>query len=764
MEALMLRIGLAFLAGNALIQVLPSVPAMLPWGVPVLILILTVLLMALVLRSPVGVALAAGILWTWCAVTIRLGNDLPAALELVDLDIVGRVDSLPDSGSAYPQFEFAVTQAPSGVPERVRLSWYETDARPQPGETWRLTVRLKRRSGFANPGGFDYEAQLLRQQIGATGYVRENARNARLAAASGAPLLRVRAWLAQRLALAVGDDPALGILQGLAVGETGAMSPQQWRVLAATGTTHLMAISGLHISMVAALVAWLGGNLVLWPSSQRWRLTAIHGQVIFGLLGAIGYSMLAGLSVPTQRTLAMLCIAFMVRARHRVFSIGNALGLALFAVLLIDPFAPLAPGAWLSFGAVAAILLAASGMRGRDGIIRSFTRTQLAVTVGLLPILLAVFGSVSLVSPVANAVAVPLFTLVLVPLVLVGTSLAAAWIPAGAPILKAAAGLLHLSWPLFEWFAALPAALWHFPELPWPFYAALSASAALLILPGVMATRLAAASVCLPILLWRPSTPGEGEFRLAQLDVGQGLASVVHTRTHTLVYDAGPAFRSGRDTGELVVIPYLYSQGARSIDVLMISHGDLDHSGGMHSILQSMPVARLLGGPSVAVDPAGILQRCRRGQSWTWDGVRFEVLHPSDAAYERDNDSSCVLSIVGAGGSALLTGDIQSEGETALAASGLRHADIVVAPHHGSRTSSSESLVATTAPSIVVFSAGYRNRWGFPKPEVIDRWCAHGATAVSTVDAGAIVIDVLRTGVAPPRLFRRDHPHYWRSR
>ena len=756
----MLRIGLAFLAGNALIQLLPYVPAIFPWGLLVAALLLT----ALLLRSPVGVALAAGIVWTWCAVTIRVSNDLPSALELVDLEIVGRVDSLPDAGSPYPQFEFAVTQAAPGVPSRVRLSWYDTDARPQPGETWRLTVRLKRRSGFANPGGFDYEAQLLRQQIGATGYVRENASNTRLAAASGAPLLRVRAWLAQRIASATGEDPALGILQGLAVGETGAMSAQQWRVLAATGTTHLMAISGLHISMVAALAAWLGGSLARWPSSQRLRLTAIHGQVIFGLLGAVGYSMLAGLSVPTQRTLAMLCIAFLVRAGHRVFSVGNALGLALLAVLLIDPFAPLAPGAWLSFGAVAAILMAASGMRGHDGIIRSFTRTQLAVTIGLLPILLAVFGSVSLISPIANALAVPLFTLVLVPLVLAGTSLAAAWVPAGAPVLKTAAGLLHLSWPAFEWLAGVPAALWHFPDLPWPFYAALSASAAMLILPGVIAMRLAAASVCLPILLWRPSTPGEGEFRLAQLDVGQGLAGVVHTRTHTLVYDAGPAFRSGRDTGELVVIPYLFSQGVRKIDVLMISHGDMDHRGGMNSILRSMPVARLLGGPSVAADDAGMLQRCGRGQSWTWDGVRFEVLHPTAAFYERDNDSSCVLRIIGSGGSALLTGDIQSDGEAALAATGLRHTDIVVAPHHGSRTSSSEPFVAATAPSIVVFSAGYRNRWGFPRQEVIDRWAAHGAAAFSTADGGAITIDVLRTGVAPARLYRREHPHYWRSR
>lgn len=756
----MLQLGLAFLAGNALIQWLPSMPAVRAgmWLASIALLI------AWRMRSVVAVAFILGAAWTGWAVTTRLADDLPPTLELVDLALIGRIDSLPDAGHADPQFVFAVSSAPPGVPSRLRLAWYDTDARPQPGETWQLVVRLKRRNGFANPGGFDYEAQLLREGIGATGYVRDDARNVRLKPASGAALLRIRAWLAQRVALAIGADPALGILQGLAVGDTGAMASAQWRVLAATGTTHLMAISGLHISMVAAVMAWLGSNLVRWRAAQRLRLTAIHGQVLLGLTGAIGYSLLAGLSVPTQRTLVMLCIAFLVRAWQRQFSVGNALGLALIGVLVIDPFAPLAPGAWLSFGAVAAILLAASGLRGRDGLIRGFTRTQLAVTVGLLPILLAVFGSVSLVSPVANAMAVPLFTLVLVPMVLVGTALASLWLPAGALVLRLAASLVHVSWPGLEWLASWRAALWHFPELPWPFHIVLSLSAVMLILPGIAAMRLAALALCVPILLWRPTPPRQGDFTLAQLDVGQGLATVIRTRSHTLVYDAGPAFRSGRDTGELVVVPYLYSQGVRAIDTMMISHGDMDHRGGMASIQRSLPVGRLVVGPSVRVERATTSQHCSRGQAWTWDGVRFEVLHPGADTYERDNDSSCVLLITGVGGRALLTGDIQGEAEEAIVRAGMRHVDIVVAPHHGSRTSSTDALVDATTPLVVLFSAGYRNRWGFPKPEVIERWRSRGAALSSTIDGGTIVIDVTHQGVAAPRLFRRERPHYWRSR
>ncbi|HKE94679.1 MAG TPA: DNA internalization-related competence protein ComEC/Rec2 [Povalibacter sp.] len=757
----MLRTGIAFLLGDGLIQLLPHLPSVQPWGW----LLGAAVLLLLVLRSATGVAFVLGLLLAWSSAAARLADDLPTALEGVDLCVRGYVASLSDTTATEPQFEFDVAHGDSGVPSRLRLGWYDGIERPQPGELWQLVVRLKRRSGFANPGGFDYEAQLLRQGIGATGYVREDSRNVRLAGpASRYAVLRVRAWLAARLALALHDDPMLGVMQGLAVGQTSAMTADQWRVLAATGTTHLMAISGLHITMIAALAAWLGGNIARWRGAQRWRLTAIHGQVLCGGFAAVGYSALAGLSVPTQRTLAMLCIAFAVRALAREFSVGNALGLALIAVLLVDPFAPLAVGAWLSFGAVAAILLAAAGRRASEGVIRRFTRTQFAVTVGLMPILLGAFGSVSLVSPVANAAAVPLFTLAVVPLVLLGTVLSAIWLPAGAAVLQVPALLLHWFWPVLQWLSRLPLAQWHFPQLPLGVHVALGLGALLLLLPGITATRLTAAALCLPALLWRPQLPATGEFRLAMLDVGQGLAVVVQTRRHVLVYDAGPAFRSGRDTGELVVVPYLHSQGVRAVDMLMISHGDMDHRGGMRSILQSLPVQQILVGPSVPVAALHSAALCTRGETWMWDGVAFEVLHPGATQYARDNDSSCVLRIRGTGGSALLTGDIQSDGESALAATGLGQTDIVIAPHHGSRTSSTRSLVDATRPGLVLFSTGYRNRWGFPRPDVVTRWRHGGAQTLATAQSGAIIVDVSAGGLRPPQQFRVDYPHYWRTR
>ncbi len=757
----MLRLAVAFFLGVCCIHCLPVVPAGWPWAGLAALLLCT----ALVLRSAVLAACVLGIAWAWFGAAARLAQDLPAELEGVDLQVSGDIASLPDLSGTDPQFEFAVTAAPEGVPPRIRLSWYDAAERPAAGEAWQFVVRLKRRNGFANPGGYDYEAQLFRQGIGATGYVRDDAGNRRLAPPQARyAVLRLRSWIAQRMRDAVGDSPMLGILQGLAVGETQAMTTAQWRVLAATGITHLMAISGLHITMVAALAAWAGGHLVRWPGAQRLRLTAIHGQVIGGVLGGLGYSLLAGMSVPTQRTLAMLSVAFAARMLRREWGIDRTLALALLAILLIDPFAPLAPGAWLSFGAVAAILLATAGRRGREGVLRSFTRVQLAVTIGLLPALIVAFGSLSLISPLANALAVPLFTLVIVPLVLAGALLAALWLPAGVPVLKLAAQLLDWLWPVFEYAASLPLALWHFPALPWTVQAALAIGTLAFVFPGIAPTRAAAALLCLPALVWRPEEPRDGEFRLTLLDVGQGLASVVRTRSHVLVFDAGPAFRSGRDTGEMVVLPYLRSQGVRAIDALVISHGDLDHQGGMASIIDAMPVRQLLAGPSVSQSsmPA---QVCAAGQTWRWDGVDFSVRHPDAAAVPAsDNESSCVLRIAGAGGSALLTGDIQRNAESTLVSAGLEHTDIVVAPHHGSRTSSTQGFVDATTPGWVLFAAGYRNRWGFPKPDVVDRWQDSGAQALSTQVSGAIEIDIAGDGVGPPREFRQAHPRYWRAR
>jgi competence protein ComEC len=261
----------------------------------------------------------------------------------------------------------------------------------------------------------------------------------------------------------------------------------------------------------------------------------------------------------------------------------------------------------------------------------------------------------------------------------------------------------------------------------------------------------------LPLLAWHPRAPAQGGYELTVLDVGQGLAVVVRTEHHAMLYDAGPSFRSGGDAGRMAVVPYLRARGVRALDALVVSHDDSDHSGGVHSVLEAVPVAlRLTGGH-------GDIEHCVAGRRWRWDDVDFEMLHPQPGERWPDNDGSCVLRVSGAGGSTLLTGDIEANGERALIASGVRLAsDIVVAPHHGSASSSTEALIANTHPRYVVFSVGYENRWGFPAVAVQARWRAAGAELHSTEHGGAIIFGVdPHHGVLPPYEHRRDGRHYW---
>jgi competence protein ComEC len=744
-------ISLGFLAGHCLIHSLSRLPALAWLGAIVLALLVLLVGRHRAARdardlsvATAAIAALGGIVWAWGHAAARLADDLAPALEGRDLTVLGFIASLPDS-KVDPQFVFDVAEAPAGVPKRLRLTWYRAPSTPQPGEQWQLTVRLKRRNGFANPGGFDYEGHLFREGFGAVGYVRDDDGNHRLqGVAHRYAIARARAWIGSRIPAAVADHPMLGVLQGLAIGDTSAMKAEQWRVFAATGTTHLMAISGLHIGMVAMLAAWAGGCIVRWRRAQPLGLTAMHGQVLAGLAAALIYSVLAGLSVPTQRTLLMLCIYFGLRWARRPLAMGRSLSLALIAILLLDPFAPLAVGAWLSFVAVLVILMATSGRLVREGMIASFSRVQWAVTIGLIPVLLLSFGNLSLVAPVANVLAIPTFTLLIVPGVLIGTLGAMIHPSLGAPLLKVPLLLLDAGWPALEWLAQLPLAVWHAPQPSAPTFIALLIGVLLLISPAIWPLRLTGALLCLPMMFYRAPTPAPGTFELTVLDVGQGLAAVVRTHSRTLVYDTGPSYQSGRSAAELAVLPFLRYRDVRSIDLLMVSHGDQDHSGGLSDLLAGAPVRAVAVGPSVDNAPS-TSTGCVRGQQWRWDGVWFTVLHPEGHSGEQTfpesgNNSSCVLLIQGRDGSALLTGDIEADAERQLVARGLPRATVVVAPHHGSDTSSSSLFVAAVRPDVTIFSTGYRNRWNFPRPAVLSRWQEAGARCYDTAASGAISV------------------------
>jgi len=754
----MLAFAAGFLAGDCAVQLTPTLPA-IAWCA-VLAVAAAIAGMA---RQWFLCALGCGAGWTLIVAHSTLAQTLPERLEGIPIEIVGAIASIPNVNESGVRFVVDTRERSADVPAHIELTWFDSQVRVAPGEVWHLRVKLRRPRGFANPGGFDYERQLLSERIGASGYILESSENRRI----GLPLrryalVRLRAAIAQQLSDTLSPSTMSGLMRGLAVGDQQAISADAWRVFAKTGTTHLVAISGFHIGVVAAFVGVLCGALVRLPQAQRWRLTRCDARAAGTIVGGAFYSALAGFSVPTQRTLVMLCVYFAMRLLRRSVPPWRSFALALVAILALDPLAPLQIGFWLSFGAVGVILLAIDGRLAVASKLQEHVHIQSVVTIGIAPVLVSAFGNISLVAPWVNLIAIPFFSLVAVPGVLIGVMLLGICPPLGMCVLLATARVLEWAWPALDWCAHLPLALWYFAERPlWALL--LAFVGAVLWATPIAAIRFAGAALCLPVIIWPVQQLEPGAFTLAVLDVGQGLALVVRTRSHVLVYDAGPAFRSGRDTGELVVVPYLHHLGVTRPDVLVLSHGDLDHVGGARSMLAEMDVRRLLQGPSVKIPerPADI---CGAGEQWYWDGVEFTVLHPSDVHDSARNNSSCVIEVRNAGGRALLTGDVERESETALLERGaISHADIVVAAHHGSRTSSTLPFVQATHPQHVIFSAGWRNRWGFPRPEVVQRWQEEGATTYTTFRSGAIEIEVTPQGIRHIGQYRIDHPRYWRQ-
>jgi len=721
-------------------------------------------LLAGLLRRRAVLGFAAGFSLTWLQCGERLEARIDPALEGSPLTITGTVASVPQLVGGGYRFEFLTDPRP-GLPPRVEVTWYEPQWRPLAAERLEVEVRLRRPRGFSNPGGGDYEARLLREGIGATGYVRAARRSGRTAGdALRAPVLVARDEIAQAIHSALGERPAAGIVAGLSVGLQDALSTEQWRQLARTGTSHLMAISGMHIGMFAVVAAWLAARVQRWRQRRGARGTARDAAVLVGSCAALAYGALAGWSVPTQRTAIMIAIvAVALRARRRIGA-GDALALGAIAVLALEPLAPLAVGFWLSFGAVAAILLVTGGQLGRIGVARGYAQAQWAVTAGLVPVLAGSFGAVSIVSVVVNLLAIPLYTLIVVPLVLVGTALLVTWPALGAALLAGTAWLIEVTWPLIAVPAQWSWATWGIAGLePWAWLA-LCAGAAAALAPLPASGRLAGFVLAVAACAWRPAPPDPGAARFTMLDVGQGLATVVETRNHVLVYDAGPSFRSGNDAGAMAVEPFLRHRGLRRVDVLVASHDDLDHSGGAASVAGLLPVRRLVASGR-ALDAVGNAHACLRGERWDWDGVAFEWLHPGPQRFEKDNDNSCVLRVRAGPHAVLLTGDIERLAEAELAGSGtLAQADIVLVPHHGSRTSSTAAFVAATRPRWALVPSGHRNRWGFPKPDVVERWRSAGAEVLVGSETGTIEFELHpQRPMAPPRLWRPSQRRPWRD-
>ncbi len=707
--------------------------------------------------------------WTLVRAGWLADTHLPERLAGQDLLVRGVVCDFPRSDPQSLRFVLETERQPPGspVPARIHLSWYDQAPPIRPGERWQLRVRLRPPRGLRNPGGFDFEQWLYVRGIGASGYVRESRLNRPLSAARlGCPVAAARGFLAARIAEPLGSHPAAGHVLGVAVGATHRLSDEDWDLLRRTGTTHLLAISGLNIAMVAAPFLLAGPWL-----SRIWTGFAGHANAGLGpaVLAAATYSALSGFAVSTVRALIMLLVAALFMVCRRRIEALDLLCAAALVLLVIDPAGLVSASFWLSFLAVAWLLVAATRRTaaaaepGRDSVVmraslqlqqagRELLRAQVVLGLGLAPVTLAWFQQVSVVAPLTNLVAVPVFSLLVMPLALLGGALVVPAPEAGGVVLRLAAAVTGGLLALLRLAAEAPLTVWEPASAAAPGLVMAGLAAALLCWWRPLPLRALCAALLLPVLVGGASD--RPVLQVTALDVGQGQAVLVQTRRHALMYDAGPAFRL-RDAGQSVVLPALRQAGVKRLDAMVISHDDQDHAGGAPAVLRRFPQARLIA-PAGSRLSAEDYQRCEAGLSWWWDGVRFRVVAPDPRAMPRsDNDRSCVLYVTAPGFSALLPGDIGRQQEDALVRRGLlQPADVVIAPHHGSRSSSGAALVEATRPRFVVFSAGHRNRWGFPADEVRRRWAATGACLLDTAGDGAILIAAGEDGA--PRLRRRE--------
>jgi competence protein ComEC len=750
-----------------------------------------------------------------------LDERLPDFLDRESLQLEVVVMDLPTRDLRSWRFEVLVRSARfdnkqhepiADFPRRGVVHWYFTEqaAAPEviaPGEVWRLQARVRQPSGTLNPGGFDYEAWMLEKGLSFNATVQTGKKHPppqKIGHANGWQISidQLRDRIRKRIDHALPAWESRHVLAALVVGDQRAIASADWAIFQRTGVSHLMSISGLHVTMLAALVGWIGSGL--WRTLSRTRLAvglllpAQSVGALFAIIGALGYALLAGFAIPAQRTAWMVTVVsgaklFGIRANP-----WATLSIAMVVVLLSDPMAVLAPGFWLSFMAVGFLFTLPDLQEKnfqktrREKIltgIRQAGHAQLAITFGLMPVTVLMFQQIVLVGPLANALAIPVVSYLVTPFAMAGF-LFAEFLEVNA-VLIAAAWIQQTLHDFLMWCAALS-----FAAIDWPslgiartVIASLGMVVALgAVLPKVWSRWRHFGWLGLAAL-WgvAPAPPAYGDMSLTVIDVGQGTSMLIRTHNHSLLYDTGPSMGSS-DAGARMVMPVLRRKGIRALDQVMISHADSDHAGGLRSVLELITVHELrtswpaeLAAVPTRRNPSVVAQSCTAGQSWQWDGVRFEVLHPFENApryppviepafdylpqpWPRQlpkpdrNAESCVLRIQDrSGASILLTGDIPVKKENTLR---LAPTEILMAPHHGSKTSTGADLLAAVSPQLVLMQAGYKNRFGHPHPDVLNRVQDVGAQVLRTDLQGAIEIQ-WQSGERTVRDFWHSHRRYW---
>jgi competence protein ComEC len=797
--------ALLFLAGLMLVQqltVLPDIQWLVVGGVAVCIIAW--------LRYWRCLFFMVGVLWAIAFAMHRLSERLPEQLEGSEIQVTGTIAGLPEQDEKRARFDFitrdgvyaaspsgtgaAITRDgvyaanPSGtgaaitrdgvyvksqsgtgpatvaeperqLPSKLRLSWYYPDQPIKAGQQWLFTVKLKRVHGTMNPGGFDYERWLFTEGVGATGYVRPNPKPVLLGRDSAWSSISVwRQTITDQLSSALGSSESLALIKALTIGDGSSITQQQWEVFRKTGTTHLVVISGSHIGLIAGLIYFVVLRLWAWSSYLAWSPQKV--AAFSAVLAGIFYSGLAGFSVPTQRSVIMLSVAMAAIILQRNSRPFNVLFIAMFAVLVIDPLAVLSAGFWLSFVAVGVIIYTVSGRLGMLGHVWGGIKINWVTSVGLSPLLLLFFQQVSLIAPLANLIAVPVISLLVVPFSLLAVIVLFILPEAANKLFYWVDQVLQGLWWLLVQLTELPvASINHALPSHWVLLFAVPGILWLFAPVGIPARWLSLV-MFLPLVFTDAKQPETGDINMTLLDVGQGLSAVVQTTHHLLVYDTGAKFSEQSDMGQSVLLPFLRSQGMDKVDSLIISHGDNDHIGGAVSLMRVIDTRQVLTSvPQQLSEYAPI--ECAAGQSWLWDGVKFTMLAPQQA-FVSENDNSCVLKIQSKHGTVLLAGDIEAAAESWLVKTygEAIKADVLVAPHHGSKTSSTVEFLQAVQPDYVLISAGYRNQFGHPHRDVLAHYRQVNAKWLNSADSGAIVVNV-RNNAWVVQGMRETESKYW---
>ncbi|TWI53406.1 competence protein ComEC [Pseudomonas duriflava] len=736
---------IAFMVGLLVLRFLPTLP---PGELLVAIALLSAALL-LTRAYPVG-SFLLGLCWACTAAQYALDDRLVETFDGRTLWIEGRVSGLPEKRQDSTRFLVEKATSRRGeLPSLIRVSWRHAPE-VKAGERWRLAVELKKPYGVVNFQGSDTEAWLLAHRIGATGSVKAGQR---IAGQQSLDAWRDR--LRHRL-LEVDAYGRNGGLSALILGDGSGLSTRDWQLLRDTGTTHLMVISGQHITLLAGFIfagVALLARLGCWPSRLPWLPLAC----VLSLSVALSYGVLAGFDVPVRRACVMIGLVMLWRLRFRHLNIWTPVSIALAVVLAFDPLVSLLPGFWLSFAAVGMLIWIFGGRLGTWSPWRTWGRAQWMMAVGLAPLLMALGLPISITGPLANLIAVPWVDLLVVPAALGGALLLLVLPSLGMLCLSLAGGALHLLFIVLHWIAEIAPA-WQPTQAPvWALVMGMLGLLVLLAPEGFPLRGLGlflAAPLCWPPLY----LPAPGVATIRVLDIGQGLSVLVQTRDHVLLYDAGP--KSGDfDTGEWVVVPALKSMGIGRLDMMILSHGDADHAGGALAVAQGMTVGRVLSGEPLRIPPVLGPQSCH-DMRWLWNGVMFTTWQPAPDA--KGNAASCLLLVEASGERLFLTGDIDQQTERRIIASGRDiHADWLVIPHHGSRSSSSAAFIAAVAPSAALLSRGRYNSFGHPHPSTLARYEAAGVRVYDTAMSGALTFTLgkrdLPQGARQKRYFWREN-------